>query len=1224
MHALFRLMMNHFFTDRAENRISLRHRPVLRERNWAICIWAICCAPLWAQDATTTSSPASVGQPVSPFEVPLELRFATVPDSEAEIAAAFDEIKGELAALAPTTQPATSQPTTQPDADVEAQLDGWRLELWNRLQEFSSQLNELTTQVKAIEILSQDAEVARLTDTLSELKRKAEDVRKLSIPDELTDDDLAKSKSEYDQNNQAIDALNATLTQQEALLREGFATQRSRITDDLKAVSARREKLDSSFEVDIKAAETDQARHIAELRRRAVAVRAATLEVSRAVLDSKEKRTQQEFEQNKLKRDAMRPYVVALRERMNAMLEAKSRTSAERLRVKIEDPNLSPIQKTYYQLQLLRDETIAKLQKEFANDIADRFPKTELTTRESMVNRDKRWWEEFRDSLSRRSSAEVLNAFRDARNELDQAQRDLAKLQSLLDRSFAEDRQIELLRTRVADQCRELEATFRNLAGDLTDEVTIKRTQQIALIPNDIRRESDRILELEKDVIERIRSAVVVAQDNVALWQEATSILYWAHLITRGPAIVDPENLKAASLEAEDVAQNKLAEALRDVRQSLSQRLLVITAVDWSVMGLSLLVAAYLGFFLVRKCRRISREGLEDSASTDESAEEASTNLTFARRLRYHLARVGVGVVPALLVASVIFIVTAVIDLPGPPSAFLRSVAALICGVPIGFGIFNASFKASKPRYRLIPCSAAVARYYRRNGYAMVILAILLLGPAIILSSLDLAPLLIEFLKAGFVFVATALALVFLIRRETVLNVFPRGDRGRLAGTVTFLRAAHPFSILLVLALLAMHLIGFKALAIYISIGLSSTIGLIFLATVANSLTKEFCRWSVDRVRTIRKQYHVSDDDQQPATATDPAAQGSTDVNAAKQGEDLDAKLPALARASIATIRWLLVGLVLVTSLSIWGIRPYELKRILDMELWSHGSQSVTLWRIGGATLAILLAIVVSRTMRQTLDSRFYPRHAAIDRGAQAAINTLLHYFVLVIGVYVSLQTLRIDFGALAVLFGGLGLGIGLGLQPLIVNFVSGLFILFERHVKVGDVVIVHDKLGEITKVSMRSTTIRTPDGIYMIVPNGEFINQKVENWTLENKPIRGIVEIGVGYGSDARRVKDLLLEIAFAESKVLMEPAPDVFFTQFGDNSLNFSLACWFPNPAERWAGMLSLRYTITEKFRERGIEIPFPQRTLSLINDKPLRVSVSTDGSNPGMPNMQSDPTA
>jgi potassium efflux system protein len=176
----------------------------------------------------------------------------------------------------------------------------------------------------------------------------------------------------------------------------------------------------------------------------------------------------------------------------------------------------------------------------------------------------------------------------------------------------------------------------------------------------------------------------------------------------------------------------------------------------------------------------------------------------------------------------------------------------------------------------------------------------------------------------------------------------------------------------------------------------------------------------------------------------------------------------------------------------------------------------------------------------------------------------------------------------------------------LVVNFVSGLIIYAERHVKVGDIVAVGEDLGEVKSVSMRSTQIRSFDGIDLIIPNSEFVTTKVTNWTLQDWKIRGKLNVGVAYGSDVHKVRDILLGIAQAEPRVLPDPEPTVWFTDFGESSLNFVLAAWYPTPGDRWFAMIDMRYEIDRQFKEAGIEIPFPQRTLSIDPDMRLPVSL------------------
>ncbi|HSW44604.1 MAG TPA: mechanosensitive ion channel domain-containing protein, partial [Phycisphaerae bacterium] len=270
-----------------------------------------------------------------------------------------------------------------------------------------------------------------------------------------------------------------------------------------------------------------------------------------------------------------------------------------------------------------------------------------------------------------------------------------------------------------------------------------------------------------------------------------------------------------------------------------------------------------------------------------------------------------------------------------------------------------------------------------------------------------------------------------------------------------------------------------------------------------------------------------------------------------------------------------------------------------------HGA--LTIARILWAVLAVVAGVLVSRTIRAFLRTEVFPQTRHVDLGTQAAICTLLHYAILALAFYIGLQILFVSLGALTILLGTLGLGLGLGLQPLFVNFISGLMILFERQVKVGDVIELADKTPcEVLSISMRSTQIRTPDNIDHVIPNGEFINGRVVNWTLTDTRLRARMQIGVAYGSDPQLVRKILLDVAHRHPDVLVDPAPEVWFVEFGDNALIFVLAVWFPNAAARWRFLSQVRFELTDLFKQHNIEIPFPQRTLSVIGDKPLPVEI------------------
>jgi small-conductance mechanosensitive channel len=241
--------------------------------------------------------------------------------------------------------------------------------------------------------------------------------------------------------------------------------------------------------------------------------------------------------------------------------------------------------------------------------------------------------------------------------------------------------------------------------------------------------------------------------------------------------------------------------------------------------------------------------------------------------------------------------------------------------------------------------------------------------------------------------------------------------------------------------------------------------------------------------------------------------------------------------------------------------------------------------------------LLVSRLVRRILRDRLYPR-TRLDAGVRNAINNFINYGLLTLGVLVALQAVGIRLTTLTVFAGALGVGLGFGLQNIANNFVSGLILLIERPVKTGDYVDLGTTRGVVERIGARSTLIRTRDNIAIVVPNSEFIAQTVTNWSLEDPKTRIHVEVGVAYGSDPRRVEEILIQVAKDHPIVLDYPPPKVWFNDFGNSSLDFVLLAWVRDPATTGlhAFRSELRFAITDAFQEHGIEIPFPQRDLHL----------------------------
>src|SRR5437667_1201497 len=247
--------------------------------------------------------------------------------------------------------------------------------------------------------------------------------------------------------------------------------------------------------------------------------------------------------------------------------------------------------------------------------------------------------------------------------------------------------------------------------------------------------------------------------------------------------------------------------------------------------------------------------------------------------------------------------------------------------------------------------------------------------------------------------------------------------------------------------------------------------------------------------------------------------------------------------------------------------------------------------------IALLIAVfwISSRTKR-FLFNRFLV-NSGLDRALQYAIAQIIANVVLVVGVLIVLENTGIHLGALAVFAGAVGVGVGFGLQNIASNFISGLVILAERPITIGDRVEVAGITGQGQEMRARSTVIRNNDNIAMIVPNTKFIDSPVTNWTYGDPRVRFRIPVSVAYGSNLDEVCQALLHVAHENSHVLAEPKPNVFLHTFGESSIDFEPVVWSQEMNNRPRRFRSdLNFAIANKFKERQIEIPYPQRDLRL----------------------------
>lgn len=268
----------------------------------------------------------------------------------------------------------------------------------------------------------------------------------------------------------------------------------------------------------------------------------------------------------------------------------------------------------------------------------------------------------------------------------------------------------------------------------------------------------------------------------------------------------------------------------------------------------------------------------------------------------------------------------------------------------------------------------------------------------------------------------------------------------------------------------------------------------------------------------------------------------------------------------------------------------------LDHPIFTVGASKITL--LGLLKLAVLIAgvFLFSRFIRRYLLVKVLAR-TRLQSSIQYAISKVAGYVFIAIGLYVALYMVGIDLSALAVVAGAIGVGIGFGLQNIVNNFFSGLIILAERPITVGDRVEVSGVSGQVSDINLRSTTVVTNDNISIIVPNSDFITNAVVNWSHGDPKVRMRLPFGVAYGSDVEKLRLVASEMAGRHPQVMKDPPPTVYFTGFGDSSLNFELVVWTAEMTTRPRRFHSDLYFGLEKaLRDNQIEIPFPQRDLHL----------------------------
>jgi len=344
------------------------------------------------------------------------------------------------------------------------------------------------------------------------------------------------------------------------------------------------------------------------------------------------------------------------------------------------------------------------------------------------------------------------------------------------------------------------------------------------------------------------------------------------------------------------------------------------------------------------------------------------------------------------------------------------------------------------------------------------------------------------------------------------------------------------------------------------------------------------------------------------------AVRGTDDGERSVEEED-QATLSELSTDTSELLDAGVVVLGIIALFYLWAPLLPVLDVLEQVTLWSTVSLSEGASVISPVTLQTIVVVLFVAVITFYAANRLpalvelvLRGRAIISAGARYTTSTLLNYLIISIGLITILSTLGVQWSQLQWLIAALGVGVGFGLQEIVANFISGLIILFERPIRVGDIVTVGENVGSVTRIRIRATTIKDWDGKELLVPNKEFVTGKLLNWTLSDPVTRITIDVGIAYGSDVEQALTILNEVAARQADVLDEPPPSIIFSGFGDDSLLLSMRCFIESLDILWPVKTELHKTIYARFLEAGIVIAFPQRDVHFDSEKPIRISIDS----------------
>ena len=404
------------------------------------------------------------------------------------------------------------------------------------------------------------------------------------------------------------------------------------------------------------------------------------------------------------------------------------------------------------------------------------------------------------------------------------------------------------------------------------------------------------------------------------------------------------------------------------------------------------------------------------------------------------------------------------------------------------------------------------------------------------------------------------------------------------------------------LVLAAMSFAGYHYTAVEFAQRLAHTAWLILLLVLLHAM---MVRWLLVAQRRLALQQAKA---KQAKRVADLQTAGTSPVSdpSSLDGPDLD--LVAVGAQTRKLLRSFIVLGLVIGLWFLWVDLLPSLGFMKDVRLWSYTSTTVntageasaappapqvayvTLAHMVLALLVTVVTMILAKNIPGLLEIALLSK-LPVDRGGRFAITTIARYIIIVVGVIVAFGSIGVGWSKVQWLVAAMTVGLGFGLQEIFANFVSGLILLFERPIRIGDTVTVGDISGEVARIRIRATTITDWDRKELVIPNKEFVTGQVVNWSLTDSVLRVKIPVGIAYGSDTDLAESILYEVARATEDVLAEPEPRVLFLDFGDSSLTFELRVFVPSIDQYLKVRHNLNKAIDAAFREAGVEIAFPQ---------------------------------